>query len=162
MALVFTHGNFEDTALSLDTLDGNPLQALVFNVGYWVNNTRCCSFQESAQGFPNKPTGIGQVSEIYNQRGTVDTVLRGWRLYQGERTHRMRKLSLETMSELAWRIKVPYGRSALSTRTGKKERRTSFVVDHRLLRPETTIDGYHWIHHASKSEVEHYRQTCSW
>lgn len=38
----------------------------------------------------------------------------------------------------------------------EKKIKTSFET-HTDSRAETTIDGYHWTHHASESKVEHYR-----
>lgn len=62
MTLVFTHSNFGGTALSLDMLDGNPPQALVSHMGHRIDKTGGAVSQESAQAFPNTPTGIAQTS----------------------------------------------------------------------------------------------------
>lgn len=55
-SLVFTHGNFEGTALSLDMLDGNPPQALISHMEGGIESIKpVMQLPKNQQAFPNMP-----------------------------------------------------------------------------------------------------------
>lgn len=157
VTLAFTHGDFEDIVPFLDTLEGGPPEVVVFNMGYWIDGMDDKDFKDQYRRFFDHVDARWMGAHVL-VRSTTSVVQPVQCFEKGghtrENSWRMRELAMEAVGEWVGRLRVPSNRDSLDIEEEGKKTKVSFVDAYTITdsRPETTIDGYHWMYHAPELE----------
>lgn len=160
VTLAFTHGDFQDIVPFLETLNENPPEVVVFNMGYWIDKMDDTEFIGQYRRFFEHVDAHWAGAHVL-VRSTTSVVQSVQCFEAGGHTransYRMRELALEAVSEWVERLKVPSNLDpfdSLDFEDEPKKTKVSFVDAYTITdsRPETTIDGYHWMYHAPELE----------